>query len=211
MATVAEPTKPFEILAGHPALDFINTLDDRYTPGGPRELLTSYARFLEFCEQAGVLTKEETRNLRRVVPDDQGSDTVRRAVELREALFALVESSLAQTTPPSRAIESLNHVLHEAESARAVIWDKTHFTWQADDARLSTLTPLWRLADGAAQLLTSSDAAHIRECGSATCRWFFLDRSRNHTRRWCDMKMCGNRNKARRFHTRRASAQADGG
>jgi len=31
------------------------------------------------------------------------------------------------------------------------------------------------------------------------CRWLFLDTSKNHTRRWCDMKVCGNRIKARRF------------
>jgi predicted RNA-binding Zn ribbon-like protein len=42
----------------------------------------------------------------------------------------------------------------------------------------------------------------VRACGADTCRWLFLDTSRNHTRRWCDMKVCGNRMKARRFHER---------
>jgi predicted RNA-binding Zn ribbon-like protein len=36
-----------------------------------------------------------------------------------------------------------------------------------------------------------------------TCRWLFLDTSKNHTRRWCNMRVCGNRMKARRFHARR--------
>jgi predicted RNA-binding Zn ribbon-like protein len=39
----------------------------------------------------------------------------------------------------------------------------------------------------------------LRECGNPECRWLFLDTSKNHTRRWCDMKICGNRMKARRF------------
>ena len=35
-----------------------------------------------------------------------------------------------------------------------------------------------------------------------TCRWLFLDRSKNHSRRWCDMRICGNRSKTRRFYAR---------
>jgi predicted RNA-binding Zn ribbon-like protein len=45
--------------------------------------------------------------------------------------------------------------------------------------------------------------ARVRTCGVDTCRWLFLDTSKNHTRRWCNMKVCGNRVKARRFQARR--------
>jgi predicted RNA-binding Zn ribbon-like protein len=62
--------------------------------------------------------------------------------------------------------------------------------------------PLWMLAQAAGDLLVSTDAEHIKDCGDPTCRWLFLDLSKNHTRRWCDMKTCGNRMKARRHHAR---------
>jgi len=39
----------------------------------------------------------------------------------------------------------------------------------------------------------------LKLCSSATCRWAFYDRSRNHSSRWCTMASCGNRAKARRF------------
>jgi predicted RNA-binding Zn ribbon-like protein len=39
----------------------------------------------------------------------------------------------------------------------------------------------------------------VRLCADASCAWLFLDTTRNRTRRWCDMKECGNRNKVRRF------------
>ncbi len=45
----------------------------------------------------------------------------------------------------------------------------------------------------------------VRACGADTCRWLFLDTSKNHTRRWCNMKVCGNRMKARRFQARRGA------
>jgi predicted RNA-binding Zn ribbon-like protein len=61
------------------------------------------------------------------------------------------------------------------------------------------LAPIVRAA---AELLTSDDRARIRECGSETCFWLFMDHSKNGTRRWCDMKVCGNREKARRHYRR---------
>jgi predicted RNA-binding Zn ribbon-like protein len=42
----------------------------------------------------------------------------------------------------------------------------------------------------------------VRACESDTCQWLFLDTSRNRSRRWCDMKVCGNRSKVRRFYHR---------
>ena len=40
------------------------------------------------------------------------------------------------------------------------------------------------------------------------CHWLYFDESRNRSRRWCDMNVCGNRAKARR-HYDRTSKQAD--
>jgi predicted RNA-binding Zn ribbon-like protein len=48
-------------------------------------------------------------------------------------------------------------------------------------------------------LLTSDALARVRLCADTSCAWLFLDTTRNRTRRWCDMKECGNRNKVRRF------------
>jgi predicted RNA-binding Zn ribbon-like protein len=59
------------------------------------------------------------------------------------------------------------------------------------------------LAQAASELMASTALDRLRACGSETCRWLFLDTSKNHTRRWCDMKICGNRMKARRFSARR--------
>jgi predicted RNA-binding Zn ribbon-like protein len=44
----------------------------------------------------------------------------------------------------------------------------------------------------------------LKVCRSETCRWAFLDRSRNRSRQWCDMAVCGNRAKARAFRERHA-------
>lgn len=82
------------------------------------------------------------------------------------------------------------------------------FVWGWDE-NPSLERPLWPIARSAAELLAHPDAlAQLRECASDTCEWLFLDRSRNHTRRWCDMNDCGARTKVRRFRARRARTPA---
>ena len=53
----------------------------------------------------------------------------------------------------------------------------------------------WPIARSAADLLASDQLAYVRACSSKVCEWFFLDTSKNHHRRWCDMTRCGNRAK----------------
>ena len=77
---------------------------------------------------------------------------------------------------------------------------RLEWVWAAQqDAEL----PLWTLAMSAGDLMTSEAVDRVRACDNAECRWLFLDTSKNHTRRWCDMKVCGNRMKARRFKAQR--------
>ncbi|WP_433983920.1 CGNR zinc finger domain-containing protein [Tunturiibacter empetritectus] len=75
--------------------------------------------------------------------------------------------------------------------------------------RLRSYFPLWLIAQAAADLLLSQSTSQIRSCAAETCRWLFLDTSKNHTRRWCNMKICGNRMKARRFNSRTTRAAKD--
>ena len=42
----------------------------------------------------------------------------------------------------------------------------------------------------------------LRVCANPLCRFVLVDRSRNATRRWCEMAVCGNRGKGRRFRHR---------
>ena len=82
------------------------------------------------------------------------------------------------------------------------------FEWSwtlAGDELDAMLAPV---IESAAELLTSVEHARIGECESTTCGRLFLDRSRNRSRRWCDMTVCGNRAKARRHYRRSKAASA---
>jgi predicted RNA-binding Zn ribbon-like protein len=62
------------------------------------------------------------------------------------------------------------------------------------------LDPVLRpVVRAAVDLLTSDDLSKVGRCADDSCGWLFLDTTRSGTRRWCDMRFCGNRNKVRRF------------
>jgi predicted RNA-binding Zn ribbon-like protein len=109
------------------------------------------------------------------------------------------------TKPPAAQIAILEQHFQDAAQHRKLRVDGTHldWTWNANGSSADAALPLWKLAQAASDLLTSNLANAIKSCGDRTCRWLFLDVSKNHTRRWCDMKTCGNRMKARRFQARR--------
>jgi CGNR zinc finger len=48
--------------------------------------------------------------------------------------------------------------------------------------------------------------SRLKECGDSECRSVFFDRSKNRSGRWCSMRTCGNRNKARAWRERRSGS-----
>jgi predicted RNA-binding Zn ribbon-like protein len=212
--TQGKPQKPlFELIGGNPCLDFINTLDNR--PGGePKELLESYYDLVRFGEDAGILTSEQLHHLSKRVHrmPDEADDAMRRARDLREALHEIFSALMNKQTAPQPAMEKLNANLHDAALHSRLVQPKAlesetlqegRFVWRFDDMTSSFNAILWPIARAAADLLASNDVALVRTCSSPACQWFFLDTSKNHRRRWCDMKVCGNRAKVRKFYARK--------
>lgn len=57
---------------------------------------------------------------------------------------------------------------------------------------------------GLLELAAATD--RVRTCGDPACDWLFIDRSRNHSRQWCDMGTCGSRAKMARYRRRKRGA-----
>jgi predicted RNA-binding Zn ribbon-like protein len=56
-------------------------------------------------------------------------------------------------------------------------------------------------ARSALGLIASEDTARLKICPN--CQWLFIDRSKNRSRTWCDMAVCGNRAKARLHYAKK--------
>ena len=114
------------------------------------------------------------------------------------ALFSCVAE---QKTPPTALLAILaGHLGAGFEQARLVFHDGT-LRWAP--GALTALDDVTReLARAAANLVGSDSLGRVRACAAEDCRWWFIDDTRNHSRRWCDMKTCGNRAKLRRYRAR---------
>jgi predicted RNA-binding Zn ribbon-like protein len=202
----------FDLSGGHPALDLVNTLDDRFAEAGPVELLTDYGGLLRFAQQTELLQPGQVRLLTKSVRPQAAAGALRSARELREALAAAFYGSLERRPPPDPDVRTLERHFLAAQQHRQLQWreaaarnGQAGMAWRWGRFEKEAELPVWILAQQAAQLVLSDSMQRVRACGADTCRWLFLDTSKNHTRRWCNMRICGNRVKARRFQARRAA------
>jgi predicted RNA-binding Zn ribbon-like protein len=61
----------------------------------------------------------------------------------------------------------------------------------------------------AAELMRGGEIERIKVCSNHTCGWLFVDRSKNRSRRWCQMSDCGNNEKSRRFLQKKAGRRRE--
>ena len=157
-----------------------------------------------FGEETGVLSQLVANRLYRIAREvaGRGETALQQAVRLREALFDIFSAVAEHRASPNHALALLNFAVQESAAHSRIVHTNRRFVmeWVGMDSDLDSL--LWPIARAAADLLTSDDLANLRICASDQCAWLFLDHSKNHLRRWCDMKTCGNRVKARRHYER---------
>jgi predicted RNA-binding Zn ribbon-like protein len=196
----------FELL-GNVCLDFTNTLDDRPSDK-PKELLRTYEELARFGEDAGILTPEQLDyfSKRAQRKPNEAEAALRRAICLREAMYAVFSAAMNRQTIPSVAMDTLNAYIRDAAQHSRLVPRDGLMEWRFEDLGSAFDAMLWPIARAAADLLASSDLALVRACSSPTCRWLFLDTSKNHHRRWCSMKQCGNRAKVRKFYAKKKGA-----
>jgi predicted RNA-binding Zn ribbon-like protein len=199
----------FDLSGGRLCLDFANTVGNR-NGQRPSEHLNRYCDLVGWGRQAGLLPGDDAWELLRegAGRPAEAENVLVRARALREALYTIFSARAAGRTAPAADLAQLNAALpealarlHVAPAGHGFVWH-----WRAEPADLDRM--LWPVLRSAAELLTSDDLPLLRLCASETCAWLFMDTSRNRTRRWCDMKVCGNRAKARRHYRRRRDAAA---
>jgi predicted RNA-binding Zn ribbon-like protein len=188
-----------DLTGGDVSLDFVNTAGGR-DYGSFQEKLRTYADLVTWAERVGVAGEERGRRLRAVAArlPAEAEAVLARAQALREALFRLFSGRPNDATDLDLVADEAGRAA--SEQRLVATSDGYEHAWPESE-RLEQL--LWPVALSAADLLTSEDRPRIKECAAADCNWLFLDVSRNRSRRWCDMRVCGNRAKARRFTARR--------
>lgn len=193
----------FDLSAGAVCLDFVNTLDDRFK-SEPNELLKDYVDVARFAEDTGILPPHAVDRLFALSQSSpaQAQRALAAAIQLREVIYQVFWARVNQRPVPVAALFTLNQYLQAAAQHSKLMPANGGFEWRFEDAPNNLESPLWPIARSAADLLASAQLEFVRACASESCQWLFLDSSKNHRRRWCDMKQCGNRAKFRNFYER---------
>lgn len=210
----------FELVAGTLCLDFVNTVGDRAgTWRYVRNYLQRYDDVVSWGLQAHVLAEREAAALRALAfkRHDRAAAALTRAVELRETLHALFSPIAAGRVITREALASVNALLPLllATSRLAPSPDGRVCRWAFDASAAPEPIGIfdrvaWSVARSATELLTSTDLRHVHQCALETCGWLFLDVSKNKTRRWCAMKLCGNKAKVRHHRAARREGASEG-
>ena len=181
--------QPFLFVGNHPCLDCINT--QMIVRGEQMDLLN------------GFHDLEAWLVLANIVNDRQGEESIMRwdrteqerlfdeAVAFRRVLRNMAERIVARKPIPPSVVAAINRILSQSPGYPQLVhtqghWERRFHSEVGQSARL--LTPL---AEAASDLLCSGDLSLVKKCGNAACILYFYDTTKNHTRNWCSMQLCG--------------------
>jgi predicted RNA-binding Zn ribbon-like protein len=170
-------------------IDYVNTFDREEGS----EAISSPGELGEWLQAHGLLDRSASRRA--------GDGELRRAVALREELR---EHMFANNGDRAADWAALDGIARRGQL-------QVRFTAAGE----ALLEPSAEGLDGALARLLVPVALSVQDgtwrrvkaCAADDCQWAFYDRSRNHSGRWCDMAVCGNRTKVRSY---RARAAGDG-
>lgn len=193
-----------DLKSGHTALEFTNTVGN-HASQHPGERLFEYADLLAWAKEIGLLSDEQVQGLTRRATNQPGEAATifAKSLELREAVYRIFVAQTRGKSPAESDLALLNAALTRSTGSAQVVRRSGRFEWEwnFDENRLDS--PLWILALSAMDLMTSENCQRVGQCADEDgCGWLFVDTSKNHSRRWCDINDCGNRAKQRRYQKR---------
>jgi predicted RNA-binding Zn ribbon-like protein len=200
-----KPEPEFDLSGGVLCLDFANTVSERGSPSRSWDYLHGYDDVIIFARDEGILTPRDAREVlafSQSKPQERAK-VHRTAITLREAIYRVFAAQAKSQEAMPEDVQMIEGFTREAIKHRQLSYSGQHYRWEWKPEKDEMLGwVLWPIAESAAELLTTAELKRVRTCAGAKCEWLFLDESRNHSRRWCDMSVCGNREKAKRHYGR---------
>lgn len=195
-------TGTYKLIAHEISLDLVNTVS---WPGTPREhdWLDRPQNVTAWAVAAGILS-EQRQQLMDAASISVLEEQLAAVHEIRHRVQRVLRPIAFDERPDDDAVDGLNELLRGTCAARYLDRATYEWRWADPESLADVLAPvIWN----AAHVLTELDHGRIGHCGS--CDWIFHDTTRNRTRRWCDMKDCGSRDKALRYYHRTKAIARD--
>jgi len=190
-----------KLLGGRLCLDFVNTLDWRGTDT-PQEFLNTYDDLVSWSRHAGISSQQECRKLYEMAERSNAAAemVLNQALKLRETIYRLFAAGIANQNPLKEDLALFNKNISRSMKDSQITRSNDGYSWDITGNRTRLDWILNPIIRSAADILVSNERKKVKACADSACGWLFIDVSRNQSRRWCDMKDCGNRAKATRFY-----------
>lgn len=191
------------LVGGELAFDFTNTSSGRGWPTHMEHLRTA-SDVVAWARHARVVGPADGEWLSGKVAADQAlaRRLLRRALDLREALYVIGVEVAAGSAAPAPQVDRLAKE-HAACVARARLTpDGGRYIWSWSPREAAIEAVLGPIALSALATLGQADLTRIKRCEGEKCGWLFFDTTKNKSRRWCEMEVCGNRAKQKRHGAR---------
>jgi predicted RNA-binding Zn ribbon-like protein len=199
MATGRLPVRVTGVLC----LDFVNTVEPRASTR-PGEYLVDPGVLVDWAADAGAVDAALAAGVRAWVGEHREAAERQLAALLtrREALYRVLRARLPGGRPATTEEPRLVAGWVAAAHAHAVLVpDRPRWRWDWP-AEATLRRAWWPVAASAGDLLSGRGVDHLGVCDNLGCGWLYLDTTRNHSRRWCSMELCGNAVKSRRHAAR---------
>lgn len=193
---------PFEFIAGHLCLDFINT--DIIQDSQRVNLLPDFSYFVAWLVQAQKLNVNEGQRVLNMWGNvEYGKQLLARGLAIRSMMRGMVEAITHQETIAAPTIAAINELLQYQWGYLKLLQKDDRFVLEFRPLIEQPFQLLVPIAEAAADLLTNTDFSLIKRCNNPLCVRYFYDTTRNHSRRWCSMETCGNRIKVAAYYARK--------
>ena len=191
----------FLFVGNHPCLDFINT--QMIVRGHLTDLLGGFDELLAWLFEAKLVNTTQVAVAKKQWNKREKEQVLKKGLLFRKTLREIAERIVAQTTLTGSSIASINQLLSRCAGYPQLIYangrcERQFQSYAEEKDRL--LTPL---AEAASDLLCSGDISLVKKCRNAACILYFYDTTKNHTRNWCSMQLCGNRTKVAAHYQRK--------
>lgn len=193
--------QPFLFVGNHPCLDFINT--QMIVRGNPTDLLDGCEDLVAWLVQARMLDKVQAAVvMTQWNPKDQ-EQLFEQGIMFRGTLREMAARSIARKSIPDSAVAFINQILSRCPGYPQLVYKKGGFERQFQSQATQKDGLLAPLAEAASDLLCSGKLSLVKKCGNPACILYFYDTTKNHTRNWCSMQLCGNRIKVAAHYQRK--------
>jgi predicted RNA-binding Zn ribbon-like protein len=194
----------FLFVGNHPCLDFINT--QMIVRGRLTDLLGGFDQLSAWLVQAKIVNRTQVTLAERRWTKREKAQVLGKGLLLRKTLRAIAERIVARRTITNSSLATINQLL--SQSYLRLVYANGRFERRFQSYGKEQDRLLIPLAEAASDLLCSGERSLVKKCGNAACILYFYDTTKNHTRTWCSMRLCGNRTKvAAHYQRKRKNSQ----